>query len=165
MNPDPETWNSLHHRWRWDSDWRTNMETQGWTEETIKLADEEAKKPGEFVPMSADDREEYLPPMVLRQTKVGGASIKTTEHPSYMQALQQYPDDTGARSSTDAAPRRYPVHDRHRHHDDDETWVNHVTRNRDVPYHDAHPWHEDKRGDQKWTDASHYGRDYDRYHR
>ena len=115
--------------------------------------------------MSPDDREEFLPPMVLRQTKVGGASIKTTDHPSYMQALQQYPEDTGARSSTDAAPRRYPVNDRHRHHGDDNTWVNHVTRSREVPYRDAHPWHEDTRGDHKWTDASRYGREHDRYHR
>ena len=141
------------------------MEVQGWTEETIKLADEEAKQPGEFVPMSADDREEYLPPMVLRQTKVGGASIKTTEHPTYMQAIQQYPYDTGARSSTDAAPRRYPVHDRFRNHDDDNAWVSHATRQRDDTRHDAHPWHEDTRGDHEWADATHHGRDYDRYHR
>ena len=111
MNPESETWTSLHHRWRWDGEWRTNMEKEGWSEETIKLADEEAQKPGNFVPMSADDREEYLPPMVLRHTKVGGASIKTTEHPAYPQALDQYPVDSGARSSTDPAPRRYPVYD------------------------------------------------------
>ena len=118
------------------------------------MADEESKKPGEFVPMSADDREEFLPPMVLRQTKVGGASIKTTEHPSYMQALEQCPYDTGARSSTDAAPRRYVVQDRFRNHDD--AW--------DDDHHDS-PWYEDKRGNNQWKDASSNGRDYDRYRR
>ena len=141
------------------------MEKEGWTEDTIKLADEEAKKPGNFVPMSADDREEYLPPMVLRQTKVGGASIKTTEHPSFMQALEQYPHDTGARSSTDAAPRRYPVHDRYRNHDDDNAWVSHTNHHRDNTRYDDHPWHEDTRGDHKWTDAGYHGRNSDRYHR
>ena len=142
------------------------MEVQGWTEETIKLADEEAKQPGEFVPMSADDREEYLPPMVLRQTKVGGASIKTTEHPTYMQAIQQYPYDTGARSSTDAAPRRFPVHDRFRNHDDDNNaWVSHANWQRTDTRQDTQPWHEDTRGDHEWADATHHGRDYDRYHR
>ena len=76
--------------------------------------------------MTQEEREESLPPMVLRQSKVGGNSIKTTDHPAYQQALEQYPEESGARSSTDQAPRRYPVHDRHRYDDqdwqDDEAW-------------------------------------------
>ena len=142
------------------------MEKNGWTETTIKAADEEAKQPGEFVPMSMDDREEYLPPMALRQTKVGGASIKTTEHPSYMQALEQCPYDSGARSSTDPAPRRYVVQDRFRHHDDQyDAWDNNAGWQDANDHHDESPWHEDKRGNNQWKDASYNGRDYDRYRR
>ena len=142
------------------------MENNGWTEATIMAADEEAKKPGDFVPMSEDEREEYLPPMVLRQTKVGGASIKTTEHPTYMQAMEQYPYDTGARSSTDAAPRRYAVHDRFRNHDDiDDAWVNHAGWQETGNHHDDQPWHEDTRGNHRWKDAPYTDRDYDTYRR
>ena len=142
------------------------MEKHGWTEATIKAADEEATKPGEFVPMSADEREEYLPPMVLRQTKVGGASIKTTEHPSYMQALEQHPYDCGARSSTDAAPRRFAVHDRFRNHDDNnDAWVNHAGWQGADSRQDDRPWHEDTRGDHRWKDAPYKDRDYDLYRR
>ena len=142
------------------------MENNGWTEDTIMAADEGAKKPGEFVPMSADEREEYLPPMVLRQTKVGGASIKTTEHPTWKQAMEQYPYDSGARGSTDAAPRRFAVHDRFRNHDDNnDAWVNHAGWQGADSHQDDQPWHEDTRGDHRWTDATYHGRDYGRYHR
>ena len=164
--PEPDTWKSLHHRWRWDTDWRANMEQNGWTEETIMAADEEAQRPGDFVPMSEDDREEYLPPMVLRQTKVGGASIKTTEHPTWPQAIEQYPYDSGARGSTDAAPRRFAVHDRFRNHDDNnDAWVNHAAWQGADSRHDDPPWHEDTLGDNRWKDAPYKGRDYDRYRR
>ena len=55
-DPEPTKWQSLHTRWRFDDAWRKTMEKNGWTETTIKAADEEAKQPGEFVPMSADER-------------------------------------------------------------------------------------------------------------
>ena len=112
--------------------------------------------------MSAEEREEFLPPMVLRQTKVGGASIKTTQHPSYMQAMEQYPYDSGARSSTDAAPRRYVVQDRFRNHDDNnDAWVNHATQQETDSRYDDRPWHEDTRGNHRWKDAPYKDRDYD----
>ena len=65
--------------------------------------------------------------MVLRQTKVGGASIKTTRHPTYLQAWDQHPHVSGAGSSVDIVPQRYPVRDHIRHHEgewqDDWQWA------------------------------------------
>ena len=142
------------------------MTKNGWTEDTIKEADEEAQKPGDFVPISWEEREEHLPAMVLRQSKVGGASMKTTEHPAYPQALDQYPVDSGARSSTDPAPRRYPVYDHIRNDDtrnnewkDDADW-------QDVGgWKDDAAWYEDKHGDNQWRDADHHDRTRDRRYR
>ena len=132
------------------------MKKNGWTKDTIKAADEEAQKPGEFVPMSYEEREEYLPAMVLRQSKVGGASIKTTDHPAYQQAVDQCPNDSGARSSTDPAPRRYPVYD---HIRNDDNW-------QDVEgWKDDAAWYEDKHGDNQWRDADHHDRTRDRRYR
>ena len=83
-----------------------------------------------------------------------------------MQALEQHPYDSGARSSTDAAPRRYVVQDRYRHHDDQpDAWANHAEWPDDDSHHDNAPWYEDKRGNSQWKDASYNGRDYDRYRR
>ena len=117
-----------------------NMDKQGWTEQLIIKADEEAQRPGDFQPMSYEEREAYLPPMVLRRSKVGGASIKTTEHPTYSQAWNQYPE---AASSSNQEPRRYPVHDHIRHHEDEwqEDWK------------DDEEWQDDWKKAWKWQDA------------
>ena len=100
--------------------------------------------------MSYEEREAYLPPMVIRQNKVCGASIKTAEHPTYSQAWNQYPNASGAGSSTDQAPRRYPVRDHIRHHEDEwqEDWQ------------DEDEWQEDWKDDWKWQDADDADYDY-----
>ena len=104
--------------------------------------------------------------MVLRQSKVGGASTKTTDHPSYMQALEQYPNDSGARSSTDPAPRRHLIQDRFRHHDHQHDEWKDSTEWQDVgDWKGETPWYEDKRGDNQWKDADNHGRNRDRRYR
>ena len=163
---EPTVWRSLHARWRQDWSWKQSMTKNGWTEDTIKAADEEAQKPGDFVPMSWEEREEYLPAMVLRQSKVGGASIKTTAHPAYQQALDQCPNDSGARSSTDPAPRRYPVHDHIRHDETwEEDWQDEADWQDDEDWKDDAEWYEDKHGDTPWRDADHHDRARDRRYR
>ena len=103
---------------------KKQMQSKSWTEDLIIEADKAAQRPGTHHPMSYEEREAILPPMVLRQTKVGGASIKTSQHPTYQQAWDQYPNVSGTGSSTDAVPRRYPVRDHIRHHEDEwqEDW-------------------------------------------
>ena len=165
-DPKPTVWQSLHARWKLDWAWQSSMTENGWTEDTIMEADEEAKKPGEFVPMSLDDREEFLPAMVLRQSKVGGASIKTTEHPTYQQGLDQYPVESGARSSTDPAPRRYPVYDRIRNEDNPHNeWKDDADWQDAEGWQDNAAWYEDKHGDNQWKDADNHGRNRDRRYR
>ena len=121
----PVKFESIHDRWKNDIAWRMQKTKQGWTEALILEADEEAVREGESRPMSLEQRERLLPPYVLRQSKVGGASIKTTDHPTYQQAWDQHPSNTGAGSSIDLAPWRYPVKDNTRQQanwnwDDDE---------------------------------------------
>ena len=82
-------------------------------------ADEEAQRPGTLRFMTYQEREAILPPMVLRQSKVGGASIKTTKHPTYSQAWDRHPQVSGAASSMDTAQQRHRVRDHIRHHEDE----------------------------------------------
>ena len=111
---------SIYDRWNNDNIWRRQKTQQGWTEELIHQADEEAVRECEPNPMSREQREKLCPTHVLRQSKVGGNSIKKTDHPTYFQAWDNYPTNTGAGSSNDVAPWRETRHDAHHQWDDIE---------------------------------------------